>query len=48
VVESVVGPVTSWTVDIRATTDDGPFRLVLAVVDVTVELVGLTFDAEAA
>ncbi len=32
----------SWTIAIEATTDEGPFTLVLSVNDVTVEILGLT------
>lgn len=42
VTSSVVGPSTSWQVTIEAQTSEGPFSLVLAVSDVTVELLGLT------
>jgi hypothetical protein len=41
VTSSTVGPSTTWTVSIEATTADGPFSLVLAVSGVTVELLGL-------
>ena len=41
VVATQSGPGTVYTVTIRGTTADGPFRLVLAVSSVTVELVGL-------
>ena len=36
------GPAVSWSVTIEAQTSEGPFSLVLAVSDVTVELLGLT------
>lgn len=35
------GPETSFSVEIRVVTDDGPFTLKLLVTDVTVELLGI-------
>lgn len=36
------GPVVSWSIHIAAETDEGPFALVLAVSDVTVQLLGIS------
>jgi hypothetical protein len=45
VVSSTLGPVTTWTITIVATTDAGPFTLVLSANDVTVELISLSTGA---
>lgn len=37
----VVGPATTWNVSIEGDTAEGPFSLVLAVSDVTVDLIGI-------
>jgi hypothetical protein len=36
------GPAVTWGINVQATTDDGPFTLVLAVSDVTVQLLGIS------
>jgi len=41
VVASTTGPATTWAITVQGYTGIGPFRLVLAVSDVTVALVGL-------
>ena len=38
------GPAATWTIEVRAHTDAGPFELVLAVGDVSVELLGLEVE----
>lgn len=45
IVSSRVGPEVSWRVTIKGETAQGPFRLVLGIEGVTVELLGLSSEA---
>lgn len=41
-VQQTNGPAVAWLITVTAQTDAGPFKLVLSINDVTVELLGLT------